>query len=54
MGDPVGDEATEDHCEDGGLEVVHGHCILMFAEPTASFHKFHRWVWGLLGKIPKQ
>lgn len=41
-------------CEEGGLEVVHGHCILMFAEPTAAFHKFHRWVWALLGRIPKQ
>jgi uncharacterized protein len=41
-------------CADQGLEVVHGHCILMFAEPTASFHKIPRWIWGLLGKIPRQ
>jgi uncharacterized protein len=39
-------------CEEHGIEVVHSHCILMFAEPTASFHKVHRWIWGLLGKIP--
>ncbi|HEY3380209.1 MAG TPA: CoA-binding protein [Vicinamibacterales bacterium] len=38
--------------EELGLDAVHGHCILMFAEPTASFHKFHRWLWGVLGKIP--
>jgi predicted CoA-binding protein len=39
-------------CQQQGLEVVHGHCILMFAEPTASFHKIHRWLWKLLGKVP--
>jgi predicted CoA-binding protein len=36
-----------------GLSVVSGDCILMFAEPVASFHRFHRWVWKLLGKLPK-
>jgi len=41
-------------CEDHGLQVVHGHCILMFAEPTTGIHAFHRWIWGLLGKIPKR
>jgi hypothetical protein len=36
-----------------GLSVVSGDCILMFAEPVASFHRFHRWVWKLLGRLPK-
>ena len=36
-----------------GLSVVSGDCILMFAEPVASFHRFHRWVWKLLGKLPR-
>jgi predicted CoA-binding protein len=36
-----------------GLSVVSGECILMFAEPVASFHCFHRWVWKLLGKLPR-
>jgi predicted CoA-binding protein len=36
-----------------GLSVVSGECILMFAEPVGSFHRFHRWVWKLLGKLPK-
>jgi hypothetical protein len=31
---------------------VHGECILMFAQPS-SFHRLHRWVWGLLGKLPR-
>ncbi len=39
--------------EEQGLSVVHGQCILMFANPR-SFHKFHGWLWGLFGKIPKQ
>jgi hypothetical protein len=39
--------------EEQGMQVVHGHCILMFAEPVASFHKFHRALWGLLGKLPR-
>jgi uncharacterized protein len=38
--------------EELGLDVVHGHCILMFAEPVGSFHGFHRWIWKLIGKIP--
>ncbi len=36
-----------------GLSVVSGECILMFAEPVGSFHRFHRWVWKLLGRLPK-
>jgi hypothetical protein len=40
-------------CKDNGLNEVHGECIMMFAEPVGSFHKFHRWFWGLLGKLPK-
>jgi predicted CoA-binding protein len=39
-------------CEDQGLQVVHGHCILMFLE-RPGFHGIHKWVWRVLGKIPK-
>ncbi len=39
-------------CEQSGLKVVHGQCILMFAEPVESFHRFHRWVWRLIRKYP--
>jgi uncharacterized protein len=35
-----------------GLAVVQGQCILMFTEPVGSFHKVHRWVWKVLGRIP--
>lgn len=40
-------------CEEQGLQVVHGQCILMFAEPATGVHGFHRWLWKWLGKIPK-
>lgn len=39
-------------CEQHGISVVHGECILMFAQPVVSFHRFHRWVWKALGKLP--
>jgi len=40
-------------CEEHGISVVAGECILMFAEPLRFYHKPHRWVWKLLGKLPK-
>jgi hypothetical protein len=40
-------------CEENGIQVVHGECILMFAEPLVFFHKIHRFVHKLLGKMPK-
>jgi predicted CoA-binding protein len=40
-----------DACRELGLAVVAGECILMFADPV-SYHKVHRWIWGLLGKLP--
>lgn len=36
-----------------GLEVVSGHCLLMFVEPTGWFHRVHRTLWGWLGKLPR-
>jgi hypothetical protein len=40
-------------CEENNLQVVHGECILMFAEPAAFFHRAHRWIWRMLGKLPR-
>jgi predicted CoA-binding protein len=40
-------------CIDNGINVIHNQCILMFAEPVKSIHSFHRWVWKVLGKLPK-
>ncbi len=38
-------------CQELGIDVISGECILMFARPT-GYHKMHRWVWGMLGKLP--
>jgi len=48
-----GSESAEvlEACRDIGLDAISGECILMFARPT-SYHKAHRWVRGLLGKLP--
>ena len=35
-----------------GLNVVHGHCIVMFLEPVKSFHAFHRWVSKVVRTYP--
>ena len=39
--------------EENGISVVAGECILMFAEPAEFYHRVHRWVWGVLGKLPE-
>ena len=46
-------EASIKLCEEKGISLIHGECILMFAEPVKSFHAFHRWIWKLLGKLPE-
>jgi uncharacterized protein len=38
-------------CQELGIDAISGECILMFARPT-GYHKVHRWVWGMLGKLP--
>jgi uncharacterized protein len=45
--------AAIDYCRDYGLDAVHGECILMFASPSAWHHKTHRWIKGVLGKLPR-
>jgi predicted CoA-binding protein len=46
------DEA-EKFCEENGIECISNECILMFAEPAGIIHRAHRWVWGVLGKLPQ-
>jgi predicted CoA-binding protein len=38
---------------DKGANVIHGKCIMMFAEPVIGFHKFHRSLMGFFGRLPK-
>jgi predicted CoA-binding protein len=40
-------------CKEKGINVITGHCILMFVEPVGSIHKFHRFFWKLFGLYPK-
>jgi uncharacterized protein len=39
--------------EKAGVSVVSGECIMMFASPVKSVHRFHRWVWNLFGRLPE-
>ena len=41
------------YCEENGIDAVHGECIMMFAQPT-GIHSFHRWLWGVVGKLPEE
>jgi predicted CoA-binding protein len=40
-------------CQENGISAIAGECILMFAQPSAFIHRFHRWLWGILGKLPQ-
>lgn len=46
-------EAAIRFCEERGLSVVHGECIMMFAAPAAFPHRLHRWVRGVTGRLPE-
>jgi hypothetical protein len=46
-------EAAISYCGEHNMSVVHGECILMFAPPVESAHRAHRWLWKMLGKLPK-
>ena len=40
-------------CVNNRMNVIYGECILMFAEPTKSFHRFHRNINKFFRKLPK-
>ena len=46
-------EAAIRYCQENGLREVHGECIMMFAPPVNSVHRWHRVAWKVLGKLPK-
>lgn len=48
-----GSESAIRFCSENGIAVVHGHCILMFLEPVSFFHRLHRGLLGLFGKLPR-
>jgi len=44
------DEAIR-YCKEHGIDVVHGECIMMHADPK-GIHKAHRWLRGAFGRLP--
>ncbi len=45
-------DAAIEYCHKHGISEIHGECILMFAEPVRSYHRFHRGILWLFGKLP--
>ena len=45
-------EAAVKYCEENGIDCVSNECVLMFAQPSAFIHRAHKWIWGVLGKLP--
>ncbi len=46
-------EAAIRFCQEKGISVIHGECINMFAHGNAFYHRMHRRVWGMIGRLPK-
>lgn len=46
-------KAAVRYCEEHGIDVIAGQCILMFAEPLHTFDKMHRWVKKMTGMLPQ-
>jgi predicted CoA-binding protein len=40
-------------CEEQGMTVVAGQCILLHAEPVRSVHAIHRWFARIFGRLPR-
>ncbi len=48
----VKDPAILELVEDNKINLIQGECILMFAPPVTGFHRFHRFLKGIAGKLP--
>lgn len=46
-------EAAVQFCKEHNITTVTGECILLYAEPVDSIHKFHRWLKKIFGRMPK-
>ncbi len=46
-------KVAEEYCSEKGIDCISNECILMFAEPAGFIHRAHRWVWGVLGNLPR-
>lgn len=39
------------YCDEHGIEVIHGECVMMHADPR-GIHQAHRWLRGVFGHLP--
>ena len=39
-------------CDEKGIEVITGECIMMFTEPVTVVHNIHKWINKVIGKYP--
>jgi len=46
-------EAAIRLCQEKGITEIHGECINMFAHETASYHRLHRGLLKIFGRLPK-
>lgn len=46
-------ENTIKIAEEYQKEIIFDKCVYMFAEPVSGFHKFHRTIMQIFGKMPK-
>jgi predicted CoA-binding protein len=46
-------DSAINYCQANGIVAIHGHCINMFAHGTSSYHKFHRGILKIFGKLPQ-
>ena len=53
MGNSVSDDAVT-FCREQGIAVIPGACPMMYCEPVDFGHKCIRWVFGLVGRLPKE
>lgn len=40
-------------CQQNGISVIEGECIMMFAGPVKFPHSFHRWINRVTGRLPE-
>jgi len=46
-------KAAIEMAEQNNINVIHHQCIMMFTEPVTGFHKFHKSIKKLFGKLPR-
>ncbi|MBD3266848.1 CoA-binding protein [bacterium] len=49
----AGSDEAETYAQAHGINLIRGQCILMYAPPVKSIHKWHSVIWKWLGVGPK-